>query len=337
MENKFNQKNKKTRKWPKVVGVILSVLLLLILLGPFLIPVKGATGLNEPVDLIGQNGNIITIPFDGTDGIDMYYIYKPAQIKTDQNFILIHGSLYNSYTWNEVIDYLSTKGNVYAYDQAPYGLTEKLVESDWTGANPYTVDSAIVQLEAFMDKMNIDSATLLGSSFGGVLAAEAAVQIPDRVDELIFVDAAVFVTESVPTWLLELPQVDHLGPILANTLASGDSFFESTYFDKSKITDERMEMNKVLTKVNNWNIALWEYLQAWGTAPSDVSTQLDRITQKALIISGAEDVIVPLEQSKQLAEALPNAELVVIDDCGHLPHEECPESFIKVLDNWFEK
>ena len=37
------------------------------------------------------------------------------------------------------------------------------------------------------------------------------------------------------------------------------------------------------------------------------------------------------EQSIRLADELPNVELVVIPDCGHIPHEECPEPFLQTV------
>lgn len=52
---------------------------------------------------------MVTLPFPGTDGIDTYYLYEESKIETDKNFILIHGSMYNTNTWDEVIDYLPLK------------------------------------------------------------------------------------------------------------------------------------------------------------------------------------------------------------------------------------
>lgn len=324
------------KKWLKFSGIILAILVLVITIGPLLIPINGATGLQEARELMSSDGQMITLPFQGTDGIETYYSYTPAKIDTDKTFILLHGSLYSNNTWNEITDYLSTKGNVYAYDQAPYGLSEKLIEGDWTKDNPYTVNAAIKQLETFMDVLEIESATLMGSSYGGVLAAEAAVKMPQRVDNLIFVDPAIYINESMPKWFLELPQMERLGPIFARFLAEGDSFYESTYYDKSKITDQRTKMNKQLTQVKNWDLAFWEYLQAWRANPSNVAQKVRSINQNSLVISGEQDAIVPLEQSQQLARELPNSTLKIIEDCGHLPHEEKPEVFIKTLDSWLK-
>jgi pimeloyl-ACP methyl ester carboxylesterase len=51
-----------------------------------------------------------------------------------------------------------------------------------------------------------------------------------------------------------------------------------------------------------------------------------------LVITGADDKIIPAEQSIQLAAELPNASLVVIPICGHVPQEECPAEFMNAVD-----
>jgi len=46
---------------------------------------------------------------------------------------------------------------------------------------------------------------------------------------------------------------------------------------------------------------------------------------------------VPTDQSIRLAGELPDAELVVIPDCGHIPHEECPEPFLQAVTDFLGK
>lgn len=220
------------KKKLKITLAIIGALILLIAVVPLLISVEAYTGLNEPEELIEDGSAIVTVPFEGTDGIDLYYDLKVEE-ENSKNFILLHGSMYNAKSWSEVIDYFGSIGNVYAYDQIPYGYSEKLLEGDWTGENPYTTEAALNQLMAFMDALEIEQATLVGSSFGGVLAADAAVKYPDRVEALILVDPAILVTESMPEWLVELPQVERLGPLFAAGLSEGDGFYESTFLTKS--------------------------------------------------------------------------------------------------------
>ncbi|NQT59019.1 MAG: hypothetical protein HQ557_08565 [Bacteroidetes bacterium] len=48
-----------------------------------------------------------------------------------------------------------------AYDQIPYGLSEKLVSEDWTGENPYTQDAALEQLFGFLDALGLKKVVLV--------------------------------------------------------------------------------------------------------------------------------------------------------------------------------
>ncbi len=324
-------KNKKL----KVPIIIVSTIVLLILIVPLFIPVQGRVGLNEPQDMVADGSAIATIPFEGTDGLDIYYEFETDD-KNDKNFILLHGSMYNSKSWSEVIDFFAEKGNVYAYDQLPYGYSEKVLDGEWTGENPYTTNAAVEQLGLFMDKLGIEKATLVGSSFGGVLAAEAAIRYEDRVESLILVDPAIFASESMPEWLVTLPQIERLGPIFAAALSEGDAFYESTFYDNEDISDKRMAYNKRETEINNWNLAMWEYLQAWSVYPSGVDERLGEISQPTIVISGDSDKVVPVEDSAKVADLIQGAEFFVIPECGHMPHEERPVEFMEVVNEWLQ-
>ena len=324
------------KKVLKILGIVFLVFTVALLVVPFAIPIEGETGLNENQDLANDNGGFVTIPFDGTDGIDIYYEFTPSTSDSTQNFILIHGSMYNAQTWNLVTEELSAYGNVYAYDQAPYGLSEKLLEDDFGETNPYTIDAAVLQLELFMSELGIESAVLVGSSYGAVIAAELAVSNADLVDSMIFVDPAILVSEAVPSWIMNAPQADHLGPVIAKLMAGSDAFYSTIYYDESVLDDTRMSLNKQMTQVNNYNLAYWEYLKAWMISPSDVQTQLDQIDVDVLVISGEFDNVVPVEDSETIAELLPNATFVMIEDCGHMPHEEQPDVFMAVVSSWLD-
>jgi pimeloyl-ACP methyl ester carboxylesterase len=45
---------------------------------------------------------------------------------------------------------------------------------------------------------------------------------------------------------------------------------------------------------------------------------------------------VPVESSVRLADELPNAELVIFPDCGHVPQEECPQLFLEAVTNFLD-
>ncbi|MDW8270309.1 MAG: alpha/beta hydrolase, partial [Anaerolineae bacterium] len=60
-------------------------------------------------------------------------------------------------------------------------------------------------------------------------------------------------------------------------------------------------------------------------------TRLAELTLPVLVITGDDDRLVPTADSIRLAEELPQATLVVIPACGHVPQEECPEATLKAM------
>jgi len=321
-----------------VLGGILILGVLLLVLGPFLVPVSPLEGLASPQDVATGESQFVTIPFEGTDGLDIHYLEAAsAASELPYTFVLLHGSNFNAFTWNQVIDGFGEYGRVVAYDQIPYGLSEKLVEGDWNGENPYSSAAAVEQLFSFLDALGIGNVVLVGSSYGGTLAVQATMANPDRIDALVFVDAAVYVQEEMPAWLLNSPQMQRIGPLFARQLGQNEAFIKMTYSDPEKISAERMSLTTIQTQVTDWDYAYWEYLRVWGADAPDYISVIPELQQPALVISGDDDKVVPLSDSERLNAELPNSELVVIPNCGHVPHEECPVVFEEAMDTWLNQ
>jgi pimeloyl-ACP methyl ester carboxylesterase len=321
-----------------ILGAIIIFMILLLAVGPFLIPSTPLEGLVSAQQVATNDSQFITVPFEGTDGLDIHYIASElGSTDKEPTFVLLHGSLFNAFTWNEVMDFFSERGQVVAYDQIPYGLSEKLVAGDWTGRNPYTSEAAVDQLFLFLDTLDVDQVVLVGSSYGGTLAVQAALAQPERVEALVLVDAAVYVQEEMPAWLLELPQVRRLGPLFARQLGQSEAFIRQTYVNPGRISNERMTLTTIHTQVEDWDVALWEYLRAWGVGTPDFVTHIPNIQQPALVITGDRDAVVPVSDSQRLDSELPNSELVILPSCGHVPQEECPEAFKEAVDAWLSQ
>jgi pimeloyl-ACP methyl ester carboxylesterase len=322
----------------KILGAIVVLVILLLVAGPFLIPIAPLEGLVSAQQVATNDSKFITVPFDGTDGLDIHYMANELETTGDEpTFVLLHGSLFNVFTWNEVMDFFSERGQVVAYDQIPYGLSEKLVAGDWAERNPYTPQAAVDQLFLFLDALDVNKVVLVGHSYGGTLAVQAALAKPERVEALILVDAAVYVQEEMPAWLLELPQVRRLGPLFARRLGQSESFIREMYLNPDQISNERMTLTTIHTQIEDWDVALWEYLRAWGVDKSDFRASIPDIQQPALVITGDGDAVVPVSNSQRLDSEFCNSELVILPLCGHVPHEECPDAFEEAVDAWLRQ
>ncbi|MEZ4830421.1 MAG: alpha/beta hydrolase [Caldilineaceae bacterium] len=225
------------------------------------------------------------------------------------------------------------RGRALAYDQLGYGLSQKMTYGDWTGDNPYTIDSAVTMLFALMDAEGIDRAILVGNSAGGPLAMAAALAAPSA-DGLILVDPQVYGSQALPGLLLDLPQVRRLGVLVGRALGRNQWLLRSSYFDDSRITPERIELSAIHTRVDNWDAAIWAVFSTRAAYPAQAVPQIPLLDLPVLVLNGAEDSLVPVEDSRRLAEELPNAELAVLPSCGHLPQEECPQAFEAAVAEW---
>jgi pimeloyl-ACP methyl ester carboxylesterase len=320
-----------------LVGFLVGVILL-VLAGPFLVPVKPLEGLVPPEDLADPDSEFIEV-----DGLKFHYksagAGKPAMI-------LLHGFSSSTFTWRSVLGPLAKLGTVVAYDRPSSGLTERPLPGHprmeggarWTGVNPYSAQAQAAQVVEFMDKLGVDKAVLIGNSAGGTVAMNAALTYPDRVQALVLVDAAIYTGGGTPAWarpLFSTPQLERIGPLSGRFLASsGGRLLGTAWHDPSKLTPDVVEGYRKATMAVDWDKGLWELTKASGGL--SLGNRVAEVTQPVLVITGDDDRIVPTKDSIRLAGELPNAQLVVIPECGHTPQEECPGPWLEAVTRFVE-
>ena len=319
------------KKGWKITFITLAAILTLLLLGPFLIPVPPLEGTQPARGLADPESQFIEI-----NGIDIHYKQTGSG---EPFFILLHGFGASTFSWREVMAPLSAYGTVIAYDRPAFGLTERPME--WEGESPYSQESNIALLLGLMDAMDMQEAVLVGNSAGGTLATAFTLEYPGRVTALIEVDAAVYFTmpdSPLLSWLLDTPQMDRIGPLIARSLgrSRGERFLENAWHDPDllEVNPEIFEGYRKPLMVENWDKALWMHTQA-SQAP-ELADRLDQIRVPTLVITGDDDRIVPTESSIRLAEDIPAARLAVLENCGHVPQEECPAAFMEVVKNFIQ-
>lgn len=318
------------KKSVRTLLIILGVIILLITLGPFLVPIPPLENTAPVAELAGADSQFITVPFDGTDGLAIHYREAGSG---GPNFLLLHGFNSNLYAWDEVFADFAEYGRTVAYDRIPFGLSEKLLDGDWNGPNPYSTAATVTQAFALMDALEMETAVLVGNSNGGSVALEMARAQPDRVEALILLAADVYTGggSPIPPWLTRTPQLRHLGPLISRGLANAD-LADQVYHDPGIVTAEMAAKAQIGTRVADWDRALWEYTMA--AEEEDLPQAVPTITQPALVITGDDDGIVAPADTERLAQNLPNAALVVLPNCGHVPQQECPQGVLAETAVW---
>ena len=303
-------------------GVLLGVLLI----GPFIIPVPPLKD-TRPVEELAEADS----RFMEVEGVNLHFkMYGEGE----PALILLHGFAASLFSWREVIQPLSRDHLVIAYDRPGFGLTERPLE--WTGQNPYSPESQVDLLKGLMNQLGIERAVLIGNSTGGAVAANAALRYPERVQALVLVNPAINTHNRFPAWvkpLLHTPQADHVGPLLTRRFKDlGIQLGQTAWHDPSKITEEVWEGYLKPLQAENWDRGLWEFMAASQEPRTQIN--LGNLSLPILVITGDDDRVVPTEQSIQLAKNLSNASLVNLPNCGHVPHEECPEPFLEAITNF---
>lgn len=302
---------------------VLAIGLVAVLVGPFIIPVPPLENTLPPLALADDDSQFIEI-----NGVSLHVKTKG---QGEPVFVLLHGFGASLYSWHAVMEPLSQYGLVIAYDRPAFGLTERPL--NWEGQNPYGPESQKALLIGLLDHFGVDKAILVGNSAGGTVSMQTALAYPDRVSALVLVDPAVYSGGGMPSWvrpLLNTPQMRRLGPLFARQIQTrGPQLIEMAWHDPAKLQPEVIELYKKPLKVENWDKALWEFTLA--SRPTGLSERLDELTLPVLVITGDDDRIIPTADSIRLAGELPNAELVVIANAGHVPHEEDSEAFLDAL------
>jgi pimeloyl-ACP methyl ester carboxylesterase len=308
-------------------GITLIVLLIILLVGPFLVPVPPAPGTVPPEQLADPDSHFVEI-----NGISVHYKMMGQGRPV---YVLLHGFGASLFSWHAVMPRMAEKGTVIAYDRPAFGLTERPTE--WKGDDPYGAQANMLLLLGLLDHFQVDKAILVGNSAGGTLGMQFALQYPERVQALILVDPAVYEVGG-PSWVRILgstPQVRRLGPLLVRSIQkNGLEMIKTAWHDPARITQETWDGYTRPLKADNWDRALWYFTLA--SQASGLAERLGEFKLPILVITGDDDRIVPTANSLRLAGELPAAQLVVIQGAGHVPHEEQPEAFLQALEGFLE-
>jgi pimeloyl-ACP methyl ester carboxylesterase len=241
--------------------------------------------------------------------------------------ILLHGGGGYIELWKHNIFELATHHRVYAFDMVGAGRSDKL-DAD------YTFDFMAHFTRDFMKALDIPKASLIGTSAGGGVALTFALNFPELVDRLILVGSAGLGKEI--NFLLRITTLPGLGRLFSAPSKSGVAMLcKQAVYDSKLITDEIVEEFYQMATLpgaaeatlnvgrSNFNI--------WGQFYQSIAERLQTIAAPTLIIWGRQDPVVPVTHAQNAAKMIPNAQLEIIEKCGHWSSIEHPQNFNQLV------
>ncbi|HMB61781.1 MAG TPA: alpha/beta fold hydrolase [Eudoraea sp.] len=221
-----------------------------------------------------------------------------------------------------------------------------------------TLASDINDIDSVRKHFGLDSMILIGHSWGVVLALEYAIQYTERVSHLILMNPAPASTNDVTTafntYLEKLgDSLDRrqLAIMESSAYKEGDPDTVTAryriHFRPALMRDVDYEslmnrMAKGFQRQGKEGIlkarAVEDQLlhDTWQRPDYDLLPRLGKLQIPTLLITGDQDFF-PISLAEHIANALPTAELVVLEDCGHFSYLECPEKVESYLKKFLQE
>ena len=233
--------------------------------------------------------------------------------------VLVHGLGYARWGWEPVVDSLAEHYEILLLDNRGIGESE-------APPGPYTTAEMAGDVLDVLNQADIETAHVLGTSLGGMIAQELALAAPERVAKLVLASTTPGGSKAAPMpdeTVRLLTQAATLEPHVAlrrfveNALAPG-------------APDELIERILAHRLATAQPPAAWA-AQAAAGATFDAWDRLPGLVPPTLILHGTADVVVDPENASLLDSLIPDARLELFPGGGHLFFWEEPERFVAVV------
>jgi len=270
--------------------------------------------------------------FIDIDGIRVHY--QEAGDKSNPPLVLIHGFASSTLVWSKVFLDLAAAGfRVIAVDLLGFGYSGKPRNVE------YTIAGQASFLMTLLERLGIRRATLVGSSYGGAVAATCALDHPQRVEKLILV-GTVHNNQPLRFNLMRLFGSPVLGDVVSPLLIGSRRLLrwrmKRVYDRHALAVDEKyVDARHFPLRAAGTQRAIIRTVRGWDA--ERISRDAHLIQQPTLLLWGENDIEIPLENGERLHEQISGSRLVIFLECGHQPHEEYPEVFTKLVVDFCKK
>ena len=272
-----------------------------------------------PVSTLAQRWAPAPSAFIEVGGLNVHYRDEgprddPAPI------VLLHGTSSSLHTWDGWAETLRAKRRVVRFDLPGFGLTGPNATGDYSDA---AYVGFVLQM---LDALKLARVVLGGNSLGGAIAWQTAVAAPERVVQLILVDAGGYAFEatSVPIGF-RIARMPWLRGLMRHVLPRSvvESSVRNVYGDPNRVTPDLVDRYVAMTLRTGNRDALAQRMaqMSWGQNLGGLRT----LTQRTLILWGGRDRLIPPAHAQQFARDIPGSTMVVFNELGHVPHEEDPQ------------
>lgn len=221
---------------------------------------------------------------------------------------------------------------LFAAQIAALGNEAEIVVPDWRRAPLSIWDSWETAARWVVDQMPAEKFALAGLSLGGMLAVEIMQFAADRVNRLALLDTGMRsqneAERAIRRARIRLADEGHFELVLG---------MQMTRFIPGYRLPDKPLVDEVMTMCSEIGVEIYKRQEELAAIRVDRRPDLPRIQCPTIVVCGRDDAATPLFLSEEMAEAIPAAALVVVEQCGHLVTMEKPEETNQILKLWLSR
>lgn len=275
-----------------------------------------------------------------------YRIVGDGQKPGKPPLLCLHGGPGAPHDYLEPMEALTATGrSVVFYDQLGCGNSDELPHPSL-----YNLDLYVEEIGTIRRALHLESAHILGHSWGGQLAMAYALTQPPGLAGLILADTAA----SMPAWMSEMRRlVDDLPPEVREVILTHEAAGTTgspEYEEAQRAFSRRHAGGRIVPRPECFKRmagkpgdrvyqAMWgpsEFFVTGALRDWDISQRLGEIRVPTLILAGRHDHATPV-LAETLHRGIRNSDLVIFENSGHFPHIEETASYLQVLDRFLHR
>ena len=245
----------------------------------------------------------------------------------NQQMLLLHGFMGHAHVWDSFSLQFRNYFHVIALDQRGHG------DSQWSKEAAYSIDEHFSDLAGFVEALDLKDLVLMGHSMGGRNALFYAACIPERVHRLILVDSrpanSAESCKALKKLLLHFPlQAESLDQVVESIQGLYPYLSAATAYHLAKHGYRRSDYGRYVPK---YDTRMSLQFEKADYSAENIWSFLNNVSCPTLVVRGEESPFLSREDAKKMCSVFPRAVLREIPYATHMPVQENPDDFNKVV------